>query len=617
MRRRLIVGFVVVAVLVGVGARVTYLLVTAAEDLRDAENLVEQAADALADGELEAARSALSRAENLALDANESLQGSFLLDAIGAVPVARQNLASVRDTLDMALAVIHGGIRIIDTSRPLQSPSGTLEVSLAEGEVPVDAVEAAQREIASVALQLGPSLRRSRPSLLVGPIRELTDTVREEGEKRLQQLRTLDAGLDLVHEIAGGDGPRRYLLAVANTAEMRGSGGMILNYGVLEGRDGKLELIDFGRIDELVVPGPVELTGIPADYRARWDGFQAFRRFRQANLAGDFTVVAPVLEALYTSATKLPVYGVIQIDPAGLAAVLEGVGPVDVPEVGEVTADNVVPLTLNEAYFRFPDVETRSDVLGDVAEAAFRKLVEGDYPSLRGLAAALAGAVDGRHIVMHATSSELQGSVAAFGADGAYPAVEGGPDHVALTAQNLAGNKLDYYLDTDLAVTGEQLEGEVGAWEATVTLTNTAPDGATTPQYVFGPGPGDQDLAAGVIRSLVTLYLPVGTSLESSSGDDTVEPVTSGTEADRPYVSFTFDVPAGESRQINLMLQLAPRAPGAYELVMSPSPRVRPTSVTVEIDTGGAGVGGQVVLDRTWSFRTGRTPEPVLAPLYR
>ena len=43
---------------------------------------------------------------------------------------------------------------------------------------------------------------------------------------------------------------------------------------------------------------------------------------------------------------------------------------------------------------RFPGVEERSDVLGDVAEAAFRRLVEGEIPSLRTLATALVDAVD-------------------------------------------------------------------------------------------------------------------------------------------------------------------------------------------------------------------------------
>ncbi len=240
---------------------------------------------------------------------------------------------------------------------------------------------------------------------------------------------------------------------------------MILNYGVLEGADGTIDLTDFGRIDELGPVGPVPPELLPADYLARWAGFDARTRFRQANLAGDFTLVAPTLEAMYTSATDRPVDGVIQVDPQGLAAILEAVGPVTVPEVGEVTSETVVALTLNEAYFRFPDVEERSDVLGDVAEAAFRRLVDGDFPSLRPLAESIVEAVDGRHFVMHSATAAVEEAITAFGADGAYPQIDE-VDTVALTAQNLAGNKLDYYLDTDLQLTGERPQGQLGTMTA-------------------------------------------------------------------------------------------------------------------------------------------------------
>src|SRR5690606_32981303 len=110
-----------------------------------------------------------------------------------------------------------------------------------------------------------------------------------------------------------------------------------------------IDLLHFGDIDELAVPGPLPDDVVPADYRTRWEGFDHLERFRQANLAADYTVVAPVLEELYRQATGLPVDGVIQIDPSGLAAILEGIGPVQVEELGEVRADNVVSLTLNEA----------------------------------------------------------------------------------------------------------------------------------------------------------------------------------------------------------------------------------------------------------------------------
>ncbi len=605
-----------VLTLVALGGLAILRLSRSAADLRDAQDLADSAAVAIQDGRLADARAALDQAQVLVVHTNNDLYSSLELQLIGWVPVARENLDSLRDSVGLAATVINGGRRILDAAIPLESPAGKLEVSLSNGTIPLEAVSEAGREISGLSVQLPAAVPTSAPRFLLPQARELRSAVYEEAAGRRAQLDVLGRGLSLLKELAGGDGPRRYLVAVANTAEMRGSGGMILNYGVLEGRDGVIDLTAFGRIDELALPGPVSPDLVPADYVARWNGFDPLSRWRQANLAGDFTVVAPVLEAMYTASTSLPVDGVIQIDPAGLSALLDGVGAVTVPELGQVRGDNVVALTLNEAYIRFPGVDQRSDVLGDVAEAAFRRLVDGDIPSLRTLARRLAEAVDGHHLLMHATASGAQAPLTSFGADGAYPPVDAA-ESMALTVQNLAGNKLDYYLDSDLQLTGQRQAGEVGAIDAKVTLTNTAPVGARDPQYIFGPFPSATSVAAGVERALVTLYLPLGTSVDDVTGDPTVEPVSSGTEAGRPYAAFTVDVPAGGARSVSLSLRLAPRPRGPYVLDLLPSPRVRPTTVRVKIATEGGDAAGKVELDRHWQFAPRRDPDPVPAPAFR
>lgn len=604
-----------VIVLAALGGLAILRLSRSGADLRDAQDLVESAATAIQDGRLADARASLGQAEVLVLRANNDLYSSLELQLISWVPVVHENLDSLRDSVGLAATVINGGRRILDAAIPLESPEGRLEVSLSDGTIPLAALSAAGQEISALSVQL-PSVPTSTPRFLLPQARELRSAVYDEAASRRRQLDVLGRGLSLLTELAGGNGDRRYLIAVANTAEMRGSGGMILNYGVLEGRDGVIDLTAFGRIDDLALPGPVAADLVPADYLARWTGFDPLSRWRQANLAGDFTVVAPVLEAMYTASTGLPVDGVIQIDPAGLSALLDGVGPVTVPELGEVRGDNVAALTLNEAYFRFPGVDQRSDVLGDVAEAAFRRLVDGDIPSLRTLARRLAEAVEGRHLLMHATASGAQSPVTSFGADGAYPPVDAS-ESMALTVQNLAGNKLDYYLDTSLRLTGQRVAGEVGEIKAQVTLTNTAPPGARDPRYIFGPFDPGSPLAAGVERSIATLYLPLGTSVDAVSGDQTVGAVSSGAEAGRPYAAFIVDVPAGEARSVTLTLRLAPRPVGQYVLDLIPSPRVRPTIVRVQITTERGVAQGSVELDRHWRFIPGRDPERVPAPAFR
>ena len=599
--RRAGLGVVVLGLLIGaVVALAALRLRGVAEDLDTAVELVDRASAALEEGRIGDARSALDDAYQLVSRANGSLYGPAELELAAALPVVGANLDVVREGVALATRLVDGGRRVLAAAAPLEGADGTLEVSLSDGTLPLAAVSGSQQEIRALVTTL-PAAPPDHPRFVVSGVADASDSLHREALRRREQLGVLDRGLSLLTELAGGNGDRRYLLAIANSAEMRGSGGMILNYGVLEGSGGTLDLSAFGRIDELSFTGPVDVPDLPADYLERWRGFDPLSRWRNANLAGDYTVVAPVLEAMYEAATGQPVNGVIQIDPVGLAHLLDGVGAVQVPELGQVGSDNVVSLTLNEAYVRFPGIDERTDVLGDVAEAAFRRLVDGEIPSLRRLATGLVQAIDGRHLLVHSSSREAQVQLAAFAADGALPPVDEG-DSVQLTVQNLAGNKLDYYLDTGLVLRGERPAGDVGNLTAEVTLTNSAPTGVSTPRYIFGPGPTGAPVGAGVIRSLVTLYLPAGASLEGMSGDATVGPGSGGSEAGRPYATFTVDVPAGSSRTVELGLRLAPRPPGRYVLQAVPTPRVRPTALAVDIDAGTGTLEGSVELDGLWAF---------------
>jgi hypothetical protein len=604
-------GVAILLVLLGAVVALGILRVRSVEgDLRTARDLITTASEHLEQGRLADARTALAAASDHLSDASADLHNHAELGLLELLPVASENLEALREVVTVASRLSVGGERLLAAAAPLESATGDLEVPLADGAIPLEAVEAARREAAQLVTALPPRVSDAS-SRLLDRVEDLRTTVLEEAVRRRSQLDVLSRGLTLVGDMSGGSGERHYLIAVANTAEMRGSGGMILSYGALVGRDGDFELRSFGRIDELVLDRPVDRDAVPTipdDYLERWRGFDPLLRWRNANLAADFELTAPALEVMYWAATGVIPSGVIQVDPQGLAAILRGTGPVEVPELGTVTADNVVDVVLSQAYARFPDIDSRSDVLGDVAEATFQRLVTGRYPSLRPLADALLAAVDGRHVLMHSVSSRAQEQVAHFGAAGALPPL--GSDAMSLTVQNVSANKLDYYVDTNLAVTGERPEGAFGRVEVEVTVANTAPVGVSEPRYVFGPFNADQQV--GLYRGAVSVYLPVGATLLGAEGDSVAAPVLQS-EAGRPVIGFNVDVPAGGSRTVVLELQLAPRPSGDYELLLVPSPRVRPTHVRVALE--GADVDADLLLDRTWRLRSGEEPAPVRGAL--
>jgi hypothetical protein len=309
------------------------------------------------------------------------------------------------------------------------------------------------------------------------------------------------------------------------------------------------------------------------------------------------------METMYAAATGQKADGVVQIDSDGLAAILRGVGPIEAPSLGTVTADNAVALTLNEAYVQFPDRSERQDVLRDVARAAFDRLVSGNYPTVRPLADALAASAAGRHIVFHASKPSANQAAQRLAIDGGLPAPDS--DFAALTVQNLAGNKLDYYLDTAVTVRGQRQQGRPGIVRATVELNNTAPPNGRPP-YIFGPfqplvptqGP---PFRQGEYRGLVSLYLPAGTRLAAYSGGQYIGTPTAASEGGRSVVSFGLSLAAGERRTVDLELELPSRTLDGYQWQFVPTPRVRPTSAVLDLQVGKRRLKTQAELVRTVS----------------
>jgi hypothetical protein len=530
-------------------------------------------------GHLGAARAELATAESTLASANASLYNSVDFKVLNLVPVGRQSLEAVRAGVRLGLQMVVGGEQIFNAASPLKSASGQLNIPLSAGHVPVATLEQVSATIGAVVSTLPASPSPPGGSMILGPLRAHLAKVYAEAAARRAQLVSVGASVDLINEIAGANGDRRYLIAVANTAEMRGSGGMILSYGVLTSHAGQITLSHFGPIDQLALTQPVKVS-LPHDFLAAYGGLGPTEQWREANIMSDFTKVGPVLDAMYTQATGLPVDGVIQIDPSGLGAILAGTGPVAVPDLGQVTAANVVPLTLNQVYVEFPDRSVRQDYLQAVARAAFAHLISGDYPSLRPLGTALAHASAARHVLMYDPTPSAENDIATLGFDGSLPGP--GTDFAQLTVQNFGGDKMDYYLDSSLAIAGRRPQNADADLTATIDLRDTAPpDGQ--PAYIFGPDNGDGD-PPGAYRGLVTLYLPAGSYLQGSTATSTVgtTPVA-GTQNQITAVTYAVVIPPGGSSHVALHVRLPPRAPGPEHFVFVPSPRINPTRETVAL----------------------------------
>ena len=234
-------------------------------------------------------------------------------------------------------------------------------------------------------------------------------------------FQTADRVLAVLPDVLGADGPRRYLIALMNLAENRPSGGAPLSVALLTTDDGKVTISDAEQVG---------LETFPGHKRIRWDHVtdKPFasgdepQRFINANLHPDFRLSGEEMLRAWNAAGKPEIDGVIGIDTTALGAVLSVVGPIDVPELGEVNAENATQKLLIENYescegFRCDDgrIDRNSDTFSALAD----RLLEGPDPIA--LVEALSGPAAGRHLQVYLANQDLNAQLADYGIARARP----------------------------------------------------------------------------------------------------------------------------------------------------------------------------------------------------
>ena len=312
----------------------------------------------------------------------------------------------------------------------------------------------------------------------------------------------------LAPSMMGADGPRAYFLGFQTNAEARGTGGLLGAFGILRFDNGKPSVDTLGPDTELNKAfAPIDLG---PEYAAQYGFTDPTTDFRDSNQSPHFPYAAQIWKSMWEQQSGTKVDGVIAIDPIALSYVLGAVGPVTLPDGETITRDNVVELTESTAYIRFAtDNNARKQYLLDIAREVVKKMT-GRVQSPRQLLDALGKTVsEGRIAVWSSSPTEqqlLEQTVLA------HVVPDDPAPYAAVVINNLAGNKIDYYLTRHIEYTAGACDGKTRKSVVIVRLTNNAPANGL-PDYVAG--------SAGLAGEL-PVELPEGSNrgLSLSSRDD-------------------------------------------------------------------------------------------------
>ena len=534
--------------------------------------------DALAAGDAERATALFDRGARELQRADTMLNGP--LTSLGlAVPGLRANVATARALVDAGLdvAVVASDLSAVVSASALPLPPGPLPV----------------REGARLAPDLSASasvLQRSA-ARLTGCDRpylwpSIGTTVRRL-RSQLDHASSRAAGAADVARLApallGGEGSRRYLLVVQDNTELRGSGGVVRQWGELAAEGGRLRLVHLGSSDELnTLAGVIGTEEVPPGVLDRYRQFDVAGTWQNANVSPDFEVTGQVLSSLFARSGGSAVDGVISVDLPGLAALLRVTGPVRVDGWPEfLDARTLVDVVVRDSYTRFPAEADRRAFLTRVTRTVVEAFTTADLGTPSRLALTLGDAARAGHLRVYATRPDEQVLSRRLGTAGEVPSPAG--DSLLIVNQNLSATGIDTYMhrtmeysvSLDPGATSTALKGQLR-----VTLRNEAL-AAELPKAVAGPQ--DHRLTAGENRTYLSMYTPL--SLVQATVDGRPTDLESDREFGHRVYSTIVRMASQQARTVELELvgTVAPAPNGWYHLDVLRQTALGPDNVSVSL----------------------------------
>lgn len=519
-RRRHWIRWTVTAIVGLLLIAVGWIVVRGLNAVSDLQSIKESASHMRADVAAGDVRQATRAAQGLTAHAASArdLTGDPVWRAFEIVPLLGPNLTATRELAEISDDIATGAVQ------PVLRASSALDLSrlgLHDGTIDLEPFRKVQRPLADAATALSRTSAQAHRIDTDTTLRLLADAVSElraaidEAESVIDTLH--DTAL-LIPTMLGGDGPRTYVIAMLNNAELRSDGGIIGALAAVRADNGSLSIVgnastaDFGR---LVDPLPMSAAAVALF------GDSPGRYIQNITSIPDFTEAAPLLASRWQSRFGGSVDGVMAIDTVVAQHLLRATGP---QKVGPFTidADNVLRTLLSKVYRVVPDPIAQDAVFAEVAAELFTAAMHVDKP--QALLSAMADASNENRIRIWSAHTDEQRVLAASTLGGALPHDSAAQSHVGVLVNDLTGGKMDFYTRMAFGVSTGLCHGDPTT-RVTVTWTNTAPadSAGSLPAYVTGGG--HFGIAPGSIRTLIAVYGPEGATPARIERDGTEQQV--------------------------------------------------------------------------------------------
>lgn len=255
----------------------------------------------------------------------------------------------------------------------------------------------------------------------------------------ISSLESFSADSNIILDVLGYNGPRKFLFLFQNNQEMRATGGFIGSYGILEvsnGRIKKLFVDDIYNSDgqltaRVIPPSPIQKMS------AVWT-------MHDANWFPDFPTSAEKVAWFYEKTGGPTVDGIIAMTPTVIEKMLSVTGPIEMPEYGvTVNEDNFREITQYEVEVDYNKEENRpKKFIADLMPKILDELLSAKEPKVMlQTLSILNSALKGKHILIYSKNYNIQKLISKQGWSGEI--LDTDRDYLSVVNSNINGYKTD------------------------------------------------------------------------------------------------------------------------------------------------------------------------------
>ena len=455
---------------------------------------------------------------------------------VGSQVSAARTLAVAADNVLTAAAPLTAALTSL-TEGQLRTSEGSINLPI------ITTLGPAMHDVAIAAGEAQTSLAAIDPAGLPSSLAAPIVTAQTQLPEIAHRLADMSDGISLLPQMLGSTEPRSWAVMLQNPSEVRGTGGLFGGFARVTFDKGGIKFDEVGSNDALFPSQPVDPTVVAQDVQDSWG--MLLTEWNSFNLSPHFPDTG-LLVRQGMKQRKTPVQGVVAIDPALVAALLAGTGPVQVRGI-TVDSSSAVDFITKDVYRRFTDPAVKDAVLVEFVQATFGALLSKPLDQ-KALLVALWRAEHEGHLLAWSSVSDEQAWIGGTNMGGVLPE-DAGP-HVAIALNNGTGSKVDSYLATEATYSPGTCTNTLQQdSHLAITLANNSPAGL--PDYVVYRA-DDSSLQHGGSVTLVGVYGPKDSFLIDATIDGQPAPVTIGSERGRPLWNFTLTMDRGKTSKLVL-----------------------------------------------------------------